>query len=65
MRNTTMTTVAETRSGETVRTYVTDERAIDVVSDYVHRGFDVVCVVDSHTVRLASGEAVVDVTRGA
>lgn len=61
----TQTTVTETHSGETVRTYVTDDRAIDVVSDYVRRGFDVVCVVDRYTVRLASGKAVVNVTRGA
>lgn len=60
----TQTTVTETR-GETVHKYVTNERAIYVVSDYVRRGFDVVCVVDEYTVRLASGNAVVDVTRGA
>lgn len=57
------TMVSELHSGEHVRTYITPDKGVDVVSDYVARGFDIVQTVTTKTVRLASGNAVVVVTK--
>ena len=59
----TKTTVVESHGGKHVRTLEIDDDAIDVVSAYVARGFDVAEVVTGQSVRLVSGNAVVVVTK--
>lgn len=59
------TTVTVSHTGELVHEYTTQNNAIDVVSGYVSRGFNVVQVLPGRSVLLASGTALVVVTKNA
>ena len=57
------TMVSELHSGDHVRTYISAEDGAALVAAYVSRGFDLVENVTAKTVKLASGAAVVIVTK--